>query len=104
MLNKSVAEFGQSGDQLFSMLDAYLDRDLGALVELQQQFMYAETDIDDRFMAALVDKRNQRMVQRMQGLLAEGNAFIAIGALHLPGEKGVLHLLEQQGYSVTPVY
>jgi hypothetical protein len=86
------------------MLDAYLDRDLEGLVLLQQQYMYADSDIDDRFMLELVDKRNLRMVRRMQDVLAQGNAFIAIGALHLPGENGVLHLLEQQGFTVTPVY
>jgi uncharacterized protein YbaP (TraB family) len=86
------------------MLDAYLQRDLAALVRLQQQAMYADSDIDDRFMLELVDKRNQRMVDRMQDYLTEGNAFIAIGALHLPRAEGVLHLLEQRGYTVTPIY
>ncbi|MDH5484357.1 MAG: TraB/GumN family protein [Gammaproteobacteria bacterium] len=104
MLNKSVQEYGRYGSQMTSMLEAYLDRDLAALAELQEQFSYEESDIDDKFMYELIDKRNTRMVQRMQPVLQQGNAFIAIGALHLPGEKGVLHLLEQQGYSVSPVY
>lgn len=104
MLNRSVSEFGQSGKQFGSMVDAYLDRDLYKLVQLQEQMMYEDSDIDDRFMYELVDKRNLRMVERMQVDLKKGRAFIAIGALHLPGEKGVLHLLEQQGYRVTPVY
>jgi len=104
LLNRSVDEFEHAGEQLYTMLDAYLDRDLGALVTLQQQYMYEDSDIDDRFMMELVDKRNLRMVQRMQDYLAQGHAFIAIGALHLPGDKGVLHLLEQQGFTVTPVY
>jgi len=40
----------------------------------------------------------------MQPRLEEGNAFIAIGAGHLPGDEGVLNLLYQQGYKVTRVY
>jgi len=39
----------------------------------------------------------------MQDLLAEGNAFIAVGAAHLPGEKGILQLLEKQGYRLSRV-
>jgi uncharacterized protein YbaP (TraB family) len=35
--------------------------------------------------------------------LAKGNAFIAIGALHLSGAEGVVALLRQAGYKVTPV-
>jgi uncharacterized protein YbaP (TraB family) len=104
LLNRSVIEYGQYGEQMDSMLDAYLRRDLQALVHIQQQAMYADSDIDDRFLHELLDKRNQRMVVRMQDYLAKGKAFIAVGALHLPGEQGVLHLLEQRGYKVTPVY
>jgi hypothetical protein len=40
----------------------------------------------------------------MVPLLAAGHAFIAVGALHLPGERGVLRLLEQRGYRVEAVY
>jgi len=59
--------------------------------------------------AALLDSRvlldrNRRMAQRMARRLFEGNAFIAVGALHLPGDGGVLQLLQQQGYTVTAVY
>ena len=104
MLNKAVEDYHRYRDQFLVMMDAYLDRDLDALFKMQQKYMYAETDIDDRLMHELVDKRNVRMVERMQSFLQQGNAFIAIGALHLPGEQGVLHLLEQQGYSVTPLY
>lgn len=104
MLNKSVEEYSEISDQLPSMLDAYVNRDLAELVRLQEQYSYEETDIDDKFMYELLDKRNVRMVERMQDYLKQGKAFIAIGALHLPGENGVLHLLEKQGYTVTPIY
>lgn len=104
MLNRSVREIDVSDEQLPNMLKAYLERDLQQLVNIQQQFMYDDSDIDDRFMYQLLDFRNQRMSERMQPILKQGNAFIAIGALHLPGELGVLHLLEQQGYIVSPVY
>ncbi|MCW9005810.1 MAG: TraB/GumN family protein [Gammaproteobacteria bacterium] len=104
MLNKTVKEYAEINRQFDEMLKAYIDRDLAGLVRQQQQSMYDDTDIDDRFLEQLIDMRNVRMVERMQDYLQKGNAFIAIGALHLPGQKGVLHLLEQQGYSVTPLY
>ena len=104
MLNKTVEDYAQISTQFAELLAAYIDRDLAGLVKLQQQSMDEASDIDDRFMQQLIDMRNVRMVERMQDYLQKGKAFIAIGALHLPGEKGVLHLLEQQGYSVTSVY
>lgn len=104
LLNQAVDEIKQT-DALFpEMLEAYVKGDLAALVLMQQQMMSAESDIDDRLMHRLLTQRNLRMAQRMQPYLQQGDAFIAIGALHLPGQDGVLHLLEQQGYFVTSVY
>ncbi|HEX5635498.1 MAG TPA: TraB/GumN family protein [Gammaproteobacteria bacterium] len=104
LLNKSVARYPQLKSDVRKMLALYLQRDLDGLVALQQQHNQSDSEIDDRFMSELLDKRNHRMVARLQSLLQQGNLFIAIGALHLPGNNGVLHLLEQQGYKVTPVY
>jgi uncharacterized protein YbaP (TraB family) len=56
------------------------------------------------FQRRLVDDRNQRMVERMQPYLQQGKAFVAVGALHLPGKTGLLERLQQQGYTVTRVY
>lgn len=104
LLNQAVDEIEQT-DALFpEMLEAYLRGDLAALILIQQQMMSAESDIDDRLMHRLLTQRNLRMAQRMQPYLQQGDAFIAIGALHLPGQGGVLHLLEQQGYAVSSVY
>jgi uncharacterized protein YbaP (TraB family) len=44
------------------------------------------------------------MADRMQARLNEGRAFVAVGALHLYGDRGVLALLERRGWSVTRVY
>ena len=36
-------------------------------------------------------------------LLAKGNVFIGVGALHLPGRDGLVQLLRDKGYTVTAV-
>ena len=58
----------------------------------------------ERLSERLLDDRNVSMMQSMLPLLLQGEAFVAIGALHLPGEGGVLDLLEQRGYRVTRAY
>jgi uncharacterized protein len=55
------------------------------------------------FEEALINARNRTMAQNAVAFIEEGNAFIAVGALHLPGEEGLVGLLRAQGYSVTPV-
>ena len=49
-----------------------------------------------------VRTRNHRMAERAARLFAKGGAFIAVGALHLPGDEGLVELIRRQGYRVTP--
>ena len=52
--------------------------------------------------AALV-QRNIRFRDRSLELLAEGNALIAVGALHVVGEDGMVDLYRREGWRVSPV-
>jgi len=36
--------------------------------------------------------------------LAEGGQFVAVGALHLPGDMGMLARIEAAGYRLVRVY
>ena len=35
--------------------------------------------------------------------MQQKSTFVAVGALHLPGPRGLLQLLRDKGYTVTPV-
>lgn len=50
----------------------------------------------------ILDKRNRTMTERVLPAL-EQSTLVAVGALHLPGEDGMLHLLEQAGWYIYPV-
>ena len=87
-------------------IQAYLKRDIGAMWEINNSMMEDEADknLNDAFLQRVLYDRNKRMAERMQPLLAEGGAFIAVGALHLYGKAGVLSLLQSRGYKVTRIY
>lgn len=104
LLNKSVDDFEKNMSLLERMIESYLQRDLQGLIQEQEDLMDDSSTIDDRFMEKLLDQRNVKMARRLDALMQNKSVFAAIGALHLPSEKGVLHLLEQQGYSVTAIY
>lgn len=55
------------------------------------------------FERALLTRRNRTMAERAEPILAEGDAFIAVGALHLPGDEGLVTLLREAGHTVEPV-
>jgi uncharacterized protein YbaP (TraB family) len=89
------------------MHELYLERDLTTLLKFSIEEMKSDSDnllLVDAFYKKAVDDRNIRMVKRMEKRLQEGNAFIAIGALHLPGKKGMLKLLQDRGYNVSAIY
>jgi len=83
---------------------AWLQRDLEKLQSISDKQMPADDPASKKLMEGLLDKRNQTMHARMQPRLKEGRAFIAVGALHLPGKKGLIQLLRQSGYTVKAVW
>lgn len=90
--------------QYESLIQAYLARDLDRLMRLVYQNRPPNGQVFDSLLGRLLDERNRRMLERMRPRLREGNAFIAVGAGHLPGEQGLLNLLERSGYRVTSIY
>ena len=87
------------------LLAAYKQRDLGRLLEIYEASMQTgDQRLAHDFQRRLVDDRNQHMAERMQPYLQQGKAFVAVGALHLPGKTGLLERLQQQGYTVRRVY
>jgi uncharacterized protein YbaP (TraB family) len=88
-------------------LDAYLAADLRAIWRLREEFVqrHPEIAIHQAVMTKrVVHDRSVVMAFRMQRQLRRGNAFIALGALHLYGEKGVLALLREDGYAAARVF
>lgn len=71
----------------------YVNGDLQKLMDLMGPH------IDDDEMKS----RNYTMLDRLTGQLQEMSVFAAVGAAHLPGSQGLIHLLREQGYTLRPV-
>ena len=105
LLQDAVDNFPELDALHAELLAVYKQRDLEGLLALNETSMQAEDQRLARdFQRRVIDDRNHRMAERMQPYLRQGKAFVAVGALHLPGEQGLLNLLEQQGYTVRRVY
>jgi uncharacterized protein YbaP (TraB family) len=90
---------------LVELQEAYLQRDLKRLVEINDASMQdSDPELAATFNQKVIVDRNRRMADRMESRLRDGRRFIAVGALHLPGDDGLLHLLSQRGFRVTRVY
>jgi len=88
-------------------LQAYLQRDLDGIWRLREDYIarYPEVAVHQAvFAKRVVYDRSVVMAFRMQRELRRGRAFVALGALHLYGERGVLALLEADGYKAKVLY
>ena len=57
----------------------------------------------EKFYNVLLTQRNKRWINKLQSLLNDSNEnyLVAVGALHLVGNDGVVSLLRRAGYKVT---
>jgi len=88
------------------MIQLYLQRELGAIWPLQMALaekVGARADAFDAAEQSLLVARNLGMRDKALEILAEGNVFMAVGGLHLPGKQGLVALFREAGYTVTAV-
>lgn len=92
-------------DVIETMTELYLAGRTGMTIPALRAITPSE-DADDEsvyaaFESAVISDRNKRMANRAAPMLEEGAAFIAVGALHLPGQDGLVELLRGLGFTVT---
>ena len=105
LLQDAVENFPEIDNLHRELLDAWLERDLDALMAINLETMQAgDRELAAEFQDRLIVSRNRLMAERLQAYLQEGDVFVAVGALHLPGETGLLNLLQQHGYTVRVIY
>jgi uncharacterized protein len=98
MLTQEVDSFRVNKNGGQEVLKYYLGQDLDSLSANDDDSKKSE-----KFYKALVIDRNERMASRIGEFIKKQSTFIAIGALHLPGDAGVITLLRKKGFTVEPV-
>jgi uncharacterized protein len=78
----------------------YLEQDLDKIAEM----MNDTASIEYKYADILLYQRNQNWADTLAKILPENKPlFIAVGAAHLPGAKGLIQLLRDKGFEVTPL-
>jgi uncharacterized protein YbaP (TraB family) len=89
---KSILEFQE-------MAEAYKKRDL----EILLKSIDAEKGMMADFENEMLHKRNMAWIPEIKKLISEKTTFIAVGAGHLGGQKGVLQLLKNEEYTLKVI-
>jgi hypothetical protein len=106
MLRAGLKFAERTDDLVETMVRLYLDRRMGATWAFQLALAEKAGVGENSFVffkQALIVDRNRKMRDAALPLLDNGGVFIAVGALHLPGETGLVELLRERGYTLTPV-
>ena len=97
----TVCHYSELEEDFSIVKDLYREGKLGAIHEMfTRDIALIKDQRYDDLNRVLISKRNQSMYDAMQIYLEKGQTFIAIGALHLPGEEGILKMLEKDGYQI----
>lgn len=86
---RAVVEALNIGDYDAAFAASHADPRIVEDVEIFNQLMLLE--------------RNKAWLAPLQRYLDEGNAVVVVGAAHLPGDVGLLNLLQESGYRVKPI-
>lgn len=94
-------EFQQQS--LINLLNAFFSQNLEGISKAMDEKLGNSCDATAEEENALIYDRNAAWAKALPAIMQGKSTFLAVGAAHLPGERGLLQLLRQAGYEVTPV-
>jgi len=97
-LVKAIDSLEKSRTLMNEMIAAYKDQDIDKLCTLS----FNEESGINKYMDFLLYRRNQNWVNQFPAL-ANNCTLFAVGAGHLGGDKGVLQMLREHGYTVRAI-
>ncbi|WP_269931913.1 TraB/GumN family protein [Aminobacter sp. HY435] len=91
-------------DVIETMVVLYQRGDTGMFWPLVRNVLPSGASDDSGYAAfeeAMVTTRNKTMAERAAPILDQGDVFMAVGAMHLPGPDGLVELFRKAGYTVS---
>lgn len=87
-------------DASLRLTEAFKAQDLAKMQELIDEKLNDDCDSRPEENDALINNRNADWLTKMPAIMTDKSTLFAVGAGHLPGDKGVLTLLRNAGYTV----
>ena len=94
-----IKDFDEFEKYSIILCNAYMNQDLDTLYEIMKDTEFGPSDEE---MELLIYKRNRDWARQLKDILPRFPVFIAVGAGHLPGKYGLINLLRELGFNVTP--
>ncbi len=98
-LLKNIDSFSVYKKEFDTMIMEYKNQQLSAMEKLLAKSEFGS----DKYEDILLTKRNINWVEQLKSIMKKESVFVAVGAGHLVGEKGLLNLLRKEGYTIEPL-
>jgi uncharacterized protein YbaP (TraB family) len=96
----TALESGLTGEQITGMVNAWQSGDPELMLEIARKYndqVPGAREFEEKFIWA----RHEDMAKKIEGYLASKERhFVAVGALHLAGPRGLVEMLRKRGYIV----
>lgn len=99
MIMMSIRDTSKTDQMTEDMTRLYHDQKTDSLLT----FMLKSNPEMMKFEDLLLNNRNKDWIPKIEEIIKDKQAFIAVGAAHLLGDKGVIELLKKEGYELTPL-
>src|SRR2546422_5844646 len=94
-------EKGSAGRRMTALAEAWARASAVDLEKARQGMRQSQSSYDKFFNTKMLDERNVTMAAHIDDYLHSGKPhFVAVGVLHLVGEKNIVDLLKGRGYLV----
>lgn len=88
----------KSKKEMEELVAAYVSMDMAQIAKLTE-----ENEDFKGYADQFIYSRNKTWIAKIEEYIKKESVFFAVGAAHLPTEKGVIALLREEGYTVEPV-
>ena len=105
-LVRTLAKLESAKASGIALAEAYKRQDLNGVFNC---IIKEQNDSDEpewkkqRSIDELIYNRNAAWAKKLQELMPEKSLLVVVGAGHLPGERGLIDLLQKAGYTVEPM-
>ncbi|GAA0746667.1 TraB/GumN family protein [Gaetbulibacter jejuensis] len=82
------------------MMELYVEKDIEGLAKLMEEDVNLT---NTKHKDVILDNRNKNWIAKIEDFAKQQPTFFGVGAGHLPGENGVIKLLQKKGYTVKPI-
>jgi len=98
-LLKNIDSFSVYKNEFQTMLGYYENQQMDSIKNMLGKSEFGSDKYDD----LLLNNRNKNWVKQLKEIMKNESVFVAVGAGHLIGDFGLIHLLKKAGYTVEPL-